>query len=231
MRKWFPALLVLAGYLLSAATYSSMPERVPFDLRGLVPFETSETVDAMSRTVAAFLMPTIALGAWLLLHEAPGGWLGNATTRMVFRNRVDAPPLEYHKFAGSYRLIVVFIVSLLLSMHVALLASALAWNVAPGTIVGIVLGAGLVVIGNLMPRLRPNAVAGIRTARTMRDPLLWARVHRLYGALWLGAGIVVIAVAIAAPRWAFACGVAALLLSSLAMLAALPSLSAESRAK
>jgi hypothetical protein len=52
-------------------------------------------------------------------------------------------------------------------------------------------------------------------------------VHRWYGALWLAGGIAVIVVALAAPRYAFATGVVTLLLSSLAMLVVVPSLSVE----
>ena len=227
MRKWMPALLVLAGYLMSAMLYSSLPSAMPFDFRALLPFGANGTVDLVPRTLGAFLIPTVALIMLLLLHEAPAGWLGRVTARVMTRMGGDAPPLEYHKFASSYRLIVAWVVSLVLSMHVAMLGVALGWSVQPGTIVGLVLGSGLIVIGNLIPRLRPNVIAGIRTPGTMRDPLLWARVHRLYGALWLAAGIAIVVVALASPRYAFATGVVALLLSSLAMLVALPALSAQ----
>jgi uncharacterized membrane protein len=224
MRKWIPALLVLAGYAFSAAVYSRLPEVMPFDFRGLLPMETADVPDMMPRWVGALLLPSLALAMLFLMHEAPESRLGRMAARLISRGFTDAPPLEYHKFADSYRLIVAWIVSLVLSMHLAMIAVVLGWSFAPGTIVGVVLGAGLLVIGNLMPRLRPNAVAGIRTASTLRDPLLWARVHRIYGALWLVAGVAVIVVAVAAPRWAFAAGVGALLLSSLAMLFVTPSL-------
>jgi uncharacterized membrane protein len=98
------------------------------------------------------------------------------------------------------------------------LSSALGWYGEPGTIVGIVFGIGMLIVGNVMPRLRPNPVAGVRTAGTMADPQLWARVHRVYGAAWVVAGIAVLGVAIIAPRYALATAVAGLLLSSLAVL-------------
>ena len=125
---------------------------------------------------------------------------------------------EYEKFAPSYRLIVGWVVMLVLAIHVALLASVLSWSIAPGMIVGAVFGIGLVVVGNIMPRLRPNPIAGIRTRRTMSDPQLWARLHRTYGIAWLVAGIAVIVIAVAAPRYALLAGVTAPLLSSVAML-------------
>jgi uncharacterized membrane protein len=59
------------------------------------------------------------------------------------------------------------------------------------------------VIGNVMPRLRPNWVAGIRTAATLRDERLWLETHRLYGIVLMAHGIVVICLAFTATSYAF----------------------------
>jgi uncharacterized membrane protein len=220
MRKWIPAVLVLGGYGLSLAVYRQLPEMVPVGLDRLLPF-TSGQPDLVPRSIAAFGLPTIALLVLLLLHEAPIRPLGQAAARLMGFGDQDSGrrPVEYHKFAGSYRLIVGWVVMLVLAMHVAVLSNALGWHGEPGTIVGIVFGLGLIVMGNIMPRLRPNPVAGIRTARTMSDPGLWSRVHRVYGAFWVIAGIIVLIVAMTAPRLALITGAAAVLLSSLATLA------------
>ena len=50
------------------------------------------------------------------------------------------------------------------------------------------LGLTLVVIGNLLPRLRPNLVIGIRTARTLSDRSAWARANRTAGYATVVAG-------------------------------------------
>jgi uncharacterized membrane protein len=87
------------------------------------------------------------------------------------------------------------------------------WRLRSGTVVGITLGAGLVLVGNAMPRLRQNAVAGIRTARTMSDPVAWARAHRILGAFWLAAGVLTVLTAIVAPRYALTAGIVLLLVA------------------
>ena len=216
MRKWLPACLVLFAYALSLAVYQRLPGMVPVGLDRLLPF-AEEQPDLVPRAAVALGLPTIALLLLLLLHEAPVSPLGRAAARLLgFGDTAGGRrPVEYHKFAGSYRLIVCWIVMLVLSMHLAVLSNALGWHGEPGTIVGIAFGLALMVIGNVMPRLRPNPVAGIRTARTMADPNLWARVHRMYGAFWVVAGIVVLVVAMTTPRFALIAGVLALLLSSL----------------
>jgi hypothetical protein len=60
-------------------------------------------------------------------------------------------------------------------------------------------------------RLRPNAVMGVRTPRTLRDPKLWAQTNRLFGALFVLAGLATIAAAIVALRFALAVAVVGLL--------------------
>jgi uncharacterized membrane protein len=115
---------------------------------------------------------------------------------------------------------VIWVVALVLSVHLAALAAALAWPVEPGTIVGAVFGGGMVAVGNVMPRLRPNAVAGLRTPGLLRDPQRWARAHRRFGALWLLGGLAVLVIAFEAPRWGLTAGVVAMLVAMLVMLLA-----------
>jgi SdpI/YfhL protein family len=213
MRKWLPAALIAAAFVSSAMLQSRFPSHVPLDLRELLPSAwTGSTADDAPRAVALFALPALALLLWALLHEAPVSALGRAAGRVFF----NAGEPRYDVFAPTYRLSVLWVVALVLSLHVALLSTLLHWSLAPGLIVGLTLGLGLALVGNAMPRLRQNAVAGIRTARTMSDPAAWARVHRTFGAVWLVAGLITIAVAIVAPRYAVLTGIALLALSSLA---------------
>jgi uncharacterized membrane protein len=57
--------------------------------------------------------------------------------------------------------------------------------------VAVLVGLFFIGVGNLLPRTRPNLLIGIRTARTLEDRDLWARIHRTCGYLAVGFGIVV----------------------------------------
>jgi len=215
MRKWIPAGMVLFGYALSLAVYGRLPDVVPLGLEALLPWTPSAQPELVPRAISAFGLPSIALLLAMLLHEAPVSPLGRLAARLLgFGAEGGKPAVEYHKFAPSYRLIVCWIVALVVSIHFAAIMYAVGLYREPGTIVGLVFGIGLVIVGNIMPRLRPNPIAGIRTGRVMSDPKLWARVHRVYGVAWVAAGIVVVVVAIAAPRYALVAGIATLLLST-----------------
>jgi uncharacterized membrane protein len=41
------------------------------------------------------------------------------------------------------------------------------------------------VMGNFLPKLRPNRFVGIRTPWTLKSPEVWTRTHRLFGAIML----------------------------------------------
>ena len=60
-------------------------------------------------------------------------------------------------------------------------------------------GALFVVIGNVMPRMRPNWWFGVRTPWTLSNDRVWARTHRLAGFSMTAAGVVMIAAALALP--------------------------------
>ena len=84
-------------------------------------------------------------------------------------------------------------VFLILGVHVAVLF-ALTSQLRPDVVrfvahaVPVMLGLALIVIGNLLPRLRPNIVIGIRTSRTLADRGAWARANRTAGYAAVGAG-------------------------------------------
>ena len=212
MLKWIPGALIAAAFAASAMLQSRIVSPVVISLERLLPSEFVVGTDSVPRLAVLFGLPVVALVIWALLHEAPVSRLGLAAGRVLF----NATEPRYAVFAPTYRLIVLWVVCLILSFHVVLLAAALEWPIEPGIIVGLTLGLGLLLVGNAIPRLRPNAVAGIRTSLTMSDPVLWARAHRTFGAFWLAGGAITIVTALAAPRYALLTGIGLLMVSLVA---------------
>ena len=60
-------------------------------------------------------------------------------------------------------------------------------------IVPMLIGALLVVMGNVLPRARSNWFYGIRTPWTLSSDRVWVRTHRLGGYTMIGAGLVIVA--------------------------------------
>ena len=172
MRKWLHGGIVAAAWGLSIAVFSRLPDRLPTH------WGLSGEVDGWSgRTEGAFFLPAIMVGTWALLAFLP---------------RIDPRRKNYDKFRGTYDAIVATVLGLLLLVHIAILASGLGYSVPMGRVIPMAVGAVLIVLGNLLPRARPNWFVGIRTPWTLSNDRVWERTHRLGGLLFVLTGIILI---------------------------------------
>jgi uncharacterized membrane protein len=138
----------------------------------------------MPRAFGAFFGPVFLLLLWLLMRGLP---------------RIDPRASNYARFGGAYDTIVAATLLLLLATHFIVLGEALGYDVPVARLVPALVGALFVVIGNVMPRMRPNWWFGVRTPWTMSNDRVWARTHRLAGFSMTGAGLVMIGAALALP--------------------------------
>lgn len=171
LQEW-PAWLILAalwaGSLLAAPR---LPARVPmhWDLHGEVngwggPWE------------AALLLPSIATGVYLFILVLDWG-------RLDFRAARGMTP-------ATRRQVRLLVVLLLGVMHSLILAATLRGGAPRANLLLACLSVFLVLLGNLMPRLEPNAWVGIRIPPTLENREVWKRTHRLAGRWLVVAGLV-----------------------------------------
>src|SRR5277367_167936 len=64
-------------------------------------------------------------------------------------------------------------------------AVALGWKLDVLRLVTLGILAVFVVLGNYLPKLRPNRFVGIRTPWTLKSPEVWLRTNRLFGSIML----------------------------------------------
>ena len=81
----------------------------------------------------------------------------------------------------------------LLPAHLAILANGAGLQVGMKAANRGVLGALLIGLGNVMPKLPRNGLVGIRTPWTLAGSAVWERTHRLAGYLCTAAGVVSLA--------------------------------------
>ena len=160
--------LVGIAFLSSVALYSRIPE----------PYCGPDCTMALARPLIAFALP-----AALALVV---GLLGVLWKRDPIRDRDPHMDATYHAIVAT-------VVFFILGVHLAVLfalTSQLQVNVVRVVAHGVpvMLGLALIVIGNLLPRLRPNVVIGIRTSRTLSDRAAWAQTNRTAGYAAVGAG-------------------------------------------
>jgi uncharacterized membrane protein len=179
MRKYLPALFIAVTLLISALVYARLPEQIPshWNARG-------EVDGYSSRAVGAFLLPLVALGLWGLMRLLP---------------RIDPRRQNYDKFQGMYELLIISVVGFLCVMHLGILAFSLGYPVAVDRLIMVCIGLLFIVLGNLLPRARPNWFVGIRTPWTLSNDRVWERTHRAGGYVFMLAGVAMIATIWLAP--------------------------------
>ena len=196
MRKWFPAIPIAGAFLLSAAVYSRLPDVMA----------THWGIDGTangysSRLVGAFVMPVMALAIWGFMRGLP---------------YIDPRRANYAKFQGTYDLMVNAVVMLLALVHVVLIGHALGWPMpAVGRMAPVLVGTMTLVLGNVMPRARPNWWFGIRTPWTLSSDTVWTRTHRVGGYLMTAAGVVTLLAVFLPPRATFVVLMASIIGASL----------------
>jgi uncharacterized membrane protein len=105
---------------------------------------------------------------------------------------------------STYDLLVNSLLTVFLVMHAMILGVALGYGLPLERLIPALVGALFVVLGNALPRARPNWWFGIRTPWTLSNDRVWARTHRVGGYAMTAAGILVVLAAIALPApWAF----------------------------
>jgi len=107
---------------------------------------------------------------------------------LIFKSlsRRDPFRANYGKFRRTYDLFLDLAVLLVFMTHVLIIISNL---MAPQGLVGrwvqflptSFIGILLIVIGNALPRLRPNSAVGVRTRWALADEVVWMKTHRAGG--------------------------------------------------
>ncbi len=179
MRKWIPLLIIAAAVVASAVVYPRLPETIP----------THWNMDGQpdgwsSRAFGAWITPVILLTMWGFVRVLPA---------------IDPRGANYAKFGDAFEAIIDSLMLFLLGMHILLLRAGLGHPAPMQRAVPFGVGILLIVIGNLLPRARPNWFVGIRTPWTLSSDRVWEKTHRFGGRVFVAGGLLI---SIAALLWA-----------------------------
>jgi uncharacterized membrane protein len=166
---------------MSLALFERLPDRMATH------WGLSGQADGWSgRAFGAFGLPGLMLVVWGLCYWLPS---------------IDPRRESYAKFRGSYDVVVAAIVGVMAVVHAAILAVALGVAIPIPIFISLAVGSLLVLIGNLLPRARPNWFFGIRTPWTLSNDRVWDRTHRLGGRVMVLAGLVIAVAGFSPPPW------------------------------
>lgn len=159
------------------AVWPSLPAQVPTH------FHNEQANGFTSRGHLWLLTLALPLGVALLMAALP---------YLDPKRRLDGRNANYLKL----RLALVGLVSGLacLCLYVAVHPGT-----SPGRGLAVMLGGFFALMGNYLTTVQPNYFVGIRTPWTLESPTVWARTHRVGGALFFVAGLLLAGLALVLP--------------------------------
>lgn len=183
-----PQLAVIVGmFVLALLSWSSAPEQIP------VHWNAAGEVDRYGGKFEGLLvLPIITLGTYGLLLLLP---------------RVDPGRANYKRFETAYTVIRVSVIVVLACAYALIHLWIRGHQIDVTSIIKILMGGMLVVLGNFMGKIRPNWFVGIRTPWTLASKEAWTKTHRRGGWVFIASGLVMIVVGTLAPEafmWALA---------------------------
>jgi immunity protein, SdpI family len=135
-----------------------------------------------ARIMVAFTLPTTALVIYGLFRSL---WKHDRV-----RTGNGAFEVTYHAIVLRVLLFVLVLHTLVMIVLTGAIDADGMRSSASRAVV-VLLGVVLIMIGNLLPRTRPNIAVGVRTTRTLTNAQVWQQVHRVGGYATVGLGIVI----------------------------------------
>jgi uncharacterized membrane protein len=161
------ALMLLAG----AWAWLSLPPGAQVPIHWGVDGQPDGYAD---KTVGLFLLPGVAVGVVLLFVAIP---------------RIEPRRANLERSGKAYGAMWIGVMVLLGALQLLAVAFAMGATFDLTDLALIGTGALFVVIGNYLPKVRPNYLVGIRTPWTLTSDLAWARTHRVGGRLFVIEGV------------------------------------------
>ncbi len=179
--------LVLIGAMVLAAfwiLFSSPPGAriaIHFDANG-VPNGWAHAA------LAVFFMPALAAMLWGLLAVLP---------------KIDPLGHNLARSADAVGAIGLAVTAFLAALQAVIIAAALGLPAPQSTLGLLLVGGVLVVVGNVMGKLRPNHTVGLRTPWTLANERIWDQTHRFGGKVFVLGGVLLCALSALSvpPDW------------------------------
>ena len=132
----------------------------------------NEVDGTMPKAMVVYGLPAIMLAVHLLC---------------VFAHKIDPK----HQNHSDIMLSLMMWISPAISImgHYTMYSTALGKSIDVMTTSSLILGIVFTVIGNYLPKCKPNYTIGIKLPWTLDDETNWYKTHRMAGYVWLGAGL------------------------------------------
>ena len=187
-KEWLQILILALPFCVAAALWNKLPDPMPnhWGINGQVD-------GYASKPVAALLLPCINLAFTALMLVLP-------RIDPKFARYDEETKASLRRTFAAMRLAVTLYLSFL---ALVVVVTPLYPAIRIPTVIGSGAGLLLMVLGNLMTKLRPNWFFGIRTRWTLESRDIWIKTHRLGGRLMMAGGVCILIFGLLLPMKLF----------------------------
>lgn len=174
-------LLCMCILLTTAIAYFFLPETIPthFDLQG--------TADAFGNRATIFFPACISLFV---------------TAILLLTRKIDPKKENYQRFQKPFYTVLFTVNAIIFLLIVLIIYKSFLPN--SGNITSfmfLMMSLLFLVLGNIMPKFKPNYMMGIRTPWTLANETVWYKTHRFIGKIWFIGGILFFIGIFLPPSW------------------------------
>lgn len=169
---------IVVSFLLSAVSYSSLSPEIA------IHWTNGEITNTAPKIVGVLLIPVIMIIVYWLLA-------------VLFK--VD--PKKENVSGKIKNISISTVLVFLFSVHVAVLAIGLGYNLSNDMVAGLIIGMIMVILGNVMPQAKQNFIFGLRTPWTLSNEKVWTISNRFTGRIFFAAGFIIILSAFIIPQY------------------------------
>lgn len=163
-------LLTLIPCIAYGICYQTLPAELPTH------WDISGNVDGYTSKNGFVFMTLLPFSIWLMFMVLP---------------KIDPKKENYEKFSGFYQgFHVIMILFLDVVVLFSMVASYLESSHWVSQVIFFAVGLLMLLIGNYMPKVKPNFFVGIKTPWTLSSETVWIKTHRQGGYLFIFLGLV-----------------------------------------
>lgn len=166
--EWLQLLILAAPFIIMAIAWNDIPDRVPMHW-GINGHPNGYT----SKGIGLFILPIINIGLAALLL-----WLSKVDPK-AYKMKLPGESLKPIRLALTAFLSVLICVSIIPSLGTNVNASA----------IDIAVAVLILILGNYLPKVKPNYFIGIRTPWALENSENWQLTHEFSGRLWVIASL------------------------------------------
>ena len=161
----------LISFIAQMVFYPSLPESVP------IHWNAAGEIDGWGSKTTLFVLNLLPVGMLALFAVIP---------------KIDPRKENFVRHKNVYQPFAVMMVFFMIGLNWMSILAAMGIELPVTTILMLAMGIMFILLGNYMPRIRPNYTFGIRTPWTLASETVWKKTHRVGGYVFVLSGVIIV---------------------------------------